>query len=842
CGGTVIPTSCTNGTYADVNPFWYRFTCFTSGTLGFIIDPINNNDDYDWVVFDITNRNPNDIYTIASLNIAENWSANPGNTGAANNTNGLRQCAGSTYPNFSSLINVVSGREYLLMVSNWSASQQGYSLTFTGGTAIITDPLLPALQGATVNCSGTEAIIRFNKKIRCNSLAANGSDFSVTGATIASVSGFGCSSSFDMDSVRIVFSAPLAPGNYTVTMMNGTDGNTLLDNCGTGILSGSIATFTVNPQAPLPMGAVTPPPCTPSLLTLTFTEPVSCNSIATNGSDFIITGPSAVTVTSAAAVNCNSAGETNSITIQLSSPILATGNYQVQVTTGNDGNTLAGQCNRTVTAGSTAAFTLATQPSYPIGTLSPLSCVPTSITLNYTNDPLDCTSISPDGSEFIITGPSGVLITSAGGQCNINPNLQTITVQLAAPITVSGTYQLQVRNGTDGNTIRGNCNRYITVGDFTTFIVPDVPPVLMDSLVPVACSPVSLRLLFDDPVRCSSVAANGSDFVVSGPAAVSVVSASGVCDANGLTKQIDITLSSPVVRGGNYQLQLVNGSDGNTLLSECFRSTPPNTLTFIASDTVSAIFQYQVQYDCETDVITFSHDGRNNVNQWNWTINGNPAGSSQSFTQSFSASSQNQVQLSVSNGLCTDSHTENIVLDNKVVAGFTSPDMICPEDTASFKDISTGLIDNWQWNFGNGNTSTLPLPPAQLYPLTGTEILYPVTLTVSNNLGCSTSITKNLKVFGSCLIAVPNAFTPDGDGLNDHLYPLNAFKADNLDFKVFNRWGQLVFQSGDWTKKWDGRINGIPQATNVYVWTLNFTHRDTKVKYSLKGTTTLIRK
>src|SRR6185503_15636106 len=136
CGGTAIPTSCTGGGYTDVNPFYYRFTCFTSGTLGFIIDPINNSDDYDWVLFDITGRNPNDIYFDISLNVAENWSANPGNTGASATPNPLRNCAGAT-PNFISMPGLLGVHEYLLMVSNYSATQQGYSLTFTGGTAVI---------------------------------------------------------------------------------------------------------------------------------------------------------------------------------------------------------------------------------------------------------------------------------------------------------------------------------------------------------------------------------------------------------------------------------------------------------------------------------------------------------------------------------------------------------------------------------------------------------------------------------------------------------------------------------------------------------------------------------
>jgi gliding motility-associated-like protein len=96
-------------------------------------------------------------------------------------------------------------------------------------------------------------------------------------------------------------------------------------------------------------------------------------------------------------------------------------------------------------------------------------------------------------------------------------------------------------------------------------------------------------------------------------------------------------------------------------------------------------------------------------------------------------------------------------------------------------------------------------------------------------------------VLDNCFIAVPTGFTPNGDGLNDYLYPNNALKAINLDFKVYNRWGQLVFGSHDWQQKWDGKIGGIPQAPGVYVWYLRYTHRDTGKKIFQKGTTTLIR-
>jgi len=73
------------------------------------------------------------------------------------------------------------------------------------------------------------------------------------------------------------------------------------------------------------------------------------------------------------------------------------------------------------------------------------------------------------------------------------------------------------------------------------------------------------------------------------------------------------------------------------------------------------------------------------------------------------------------------------------------------------------------------------------------------------------------------------------------LYPLNAYKADNLEFRVFNRWGQQVFATKNWTVKWDGTVGGIAQQAGTYVWMLNYTQRDTGKKYFLKGTTVLIR-
>ena len=134
------------------------------------------------------------------------------------------------------------------------------------------------------------------------------------------------------------------------------------------------------------------------------------------------------------------------------------------------------------------------------------------------------------------------------------------------------------------------------------------------------------------------------------------------------------------------------------------------------------------------------------------------------------------------------------------------------------------------------------MPSAIQFVATGSETLYTITLIAGNTQeNCRDTAKQTIRVLSNCFIAVPSAFTPNGDGLNDYLFPLNALNADNLQFSVYNRMGQLVFQTKDWTKKWDGRINGILQDTGVYAWLLSYTNHTTGEKTLQKGTTLLIR-
>jgi len=638
-GPNVAATGCTEGVTSS-SSIWYKFTCYQSGSLGFSISGISPSDDYDWELFDITGHNPNDVFSDGSLMVSlnlygvSNTSAQFPNspTGCKTGATGNVHCSGSASGNtpFNAMPNITIGHDYLLMVTNWTSSQggsnSGYDLSFSGGTASITDPKEPHLQGSRAICDGTQAVITTNKRMKCLTLSGDGSEFAISPnvATVIAASGYGCSNGFDMDSIILTLSNPLPPGNYTISIKNGVDGNTLKDNCDRLIPVGESIPMIVYPQFPTPMDSIDKVFCKPDEVVINFSKQ-----------------------------------------------------------------------------------------------------------LRY----IRCNSIEPSGKDFKVT-------------------------------------------------------------------------------------------------------------MISGTTPVNIISATGICDANGLTPVIKLKFDAPIQTKGVYQIQLLNTRpDGNTIINECGQETPPGaTLTFTTKDTVNADFSYAINFGCKRDTINYFHDGRNGVNFWKWNFDDIRTSSLQNPSMVYASFGEKKAQLIVSNGVCKDTSAIKIInLDNDLKAIFEATSIVCPGDLASYKESSIGKILEWQWDFGNGNTSLLQQPPQQVYPFSTTIRNVPVQLIVTNDIGCKDTAVHTIKVVGNCYIAVPNAFTPNDDGINDYLYPLNAYKAKDLIFKVYNRFGQLLFQTTDWTHKWDGKFKGQGADPATYVWLLQYTNIDTGKRVEQKGTTVLIR-
>ena len=118
-------------------------------------------------------------------------------------------------------------------------------------------------------------------------------------------------------------------------------------------------------------------------------------------------------------------------------------------------------------------------------------------------------------------------------------------------------------------------------------------------------------------------------------------------------------------------------------------------------------------------------------------------------------------------------------------------------------------LSNVFWDFGDGATST-DLNPNHVYADTGT---YTVTYAIINEEGCTDTITKNIKIIDKVII--PNAFSPNGDNVNDLFFIENLEAFKNVTLKIFNRWGRLLYESDNYQNTWDG--GNAPDGTYFYV-------------------------
>ena len=200
-----------------------------------------------------------------------------------------------------------------------------------------------------------------------------------------------------------------------------------------------------------------------------------------------------------------------------------------------------------------------------------------------------------------------------------------------------------------------------------------------------------------------------------------------------------------------------------------------------------------------------------------------------------------QVHHVVSYANCHDTVTEIIKLDNILKPDSRHPPGYARKTSFNLPVSVLEISNPGTGTLATGTTSSLETPAAHMFPDTRTGETYNVSLVVQNNFGCYDSVSAPITKMQSCYINVPNGFTPNGDGINDYLYPLNAWNVTGLEFSVYNRIGQLVFETRDPARKWDGTINGKPQPPGSYVWTLSYTDGTSSKKIFLSGSSVLIR-
>jgi len=135
----------------------------------------------------------------------------------------------------------------------------------------------------------------------------------------------------------------------------------------------------------------------------------------------------------------------------------------------------------------------------------------------------------------------------------------------------------------------------------------------------------------------------------------------------------------------------------------------------------------------------------------------------------------------------------------------------------NFSNLSTAI--NWEWNFGGIEKSTLK-NPSYTFNSIGT---YPILLTVTNAFGCSHSVTHFVNVLPEFTFFAPDAFTPNGDNLNDVFLPMGmGWNIETYELCIYDRWGQKIFKTHNHNQGWDGTLNKNNDVApiGVYIYTV----------------------
>jgi len=665
----------------ETNSVWYIINVSTSGLLEFTITP-NIPTDYDFAIWNATGQGCSAVAN--SLPVRCNYAGSTPPTGIS-----------STITNawFEPAINAVAGETYILVVDNFMlGTTGGYSLDFSTSTASIFDTLPPHFTAAHTKCDleSDSLTVTMSEPIQCSSLAADGSDFYITpnvaGLNIASAYSDNCVTGLFTNEFKLHFSNSIPAGTYWLHAKVGVDANTVLDNCGNPQSTEDSIEFIVNPSA-LYMVQLDTPACIKARVIIN--REIRCSTVAYDGSDFSVSGPSAVEVTSATPVNCDPVSDmTNTIDLTFDQSIIIPGTYTLSVKTGFDGNSILDTCGSSV-----------------------------SNTINWE-------------------------VSDKGVEAYADPNLI--------------------------------CNPGYTTFYATTGLAP---------------SAEGYQLLWTPGTFLDDSTKN-------------------------------ITLGY-VPHSTVYNVQIIDDN-------YCYRRDTANVTVSIRTSALAAIRDTQL---CIGQSIQFNASG--GVNYFWYPSTGldciqcpNPVAAPETTTE-YAVVISDQYD-------CSDTIKQTLVVHPlPIINASDDTTIFFGEMVQLYTNVNTPSVFSWKPPTGLDNPNAFN--PKAMPEQTTT---YVVTAVDVNNCTNTDSVTVTVRT--DIPVNIPTAFTPNGDGKND-VFHLSNPKFERLqEFRVFNRWGKEVFSTNDVKQGWDGSFQGVPQDMGVYNYVIKVSFPDGRVEV-YKGNVSLVR-
>ena len=582
--------------------------------------------------------------------------------------------------------------------------------------------------------------------------------------------------------------------------------------------------------ASLAMAACNPLPCSSEALTLDFsTSPASCSS--NDGTATVI--PSGGTAPYSYSWN------TSPVQTTATATGLASGTYMVTVTNSigclqATGSTIVPNLSglsASIISSNTTCFGendgLATV--YPVGGTEPYN-----ISWNTNPVQIDDTASNLSAGNYICT------ITDFEG-CTIEDTI-TITEPAALSVAAINIVDVSCFGYNDGSaTVSGSGGTppYLytwapyggTSATVTGLISGIYTIVIKDAR---NCSD-SIAILISEPSQLNITVAE-VDSICPGQ------SATLVATAQGGTAPYNFEWNPGSMAGNSVIIQPTVSTTYSVVVTDinnCIFTSQPVNVNIYSLPVVS--FTTSPKEGCTPLCVSFRNE-THNVDTANWELGDGQIASGSGAFHCYHQPGSYSITLGVTdNNGCSNSLTavDMVKVFSNPVADFNT----IPSYPASvlssvlFNDQSQGA-DHWLWNFGDLlNTSSILKYPTFAYSTAGS---YTVTLAVSNLEGCKDTISHTIIIESEFTFYIPNAFTPDDDGLNDFFAPSGA-EFVSFEMEIYNRWGEKLYHTTDIDKPWDGRAKGENEISkqDVYVYKIWVKDHKEEIHYYL-GNVTLI--
>lgn len=226
--------------------------------------------------------------------------------------------------------------------------------------------------------------------------------------------------------------------------------------------------------------------------------------------------------------------------------------------------------------------------------------------------------------------------------------------------------------------------------------------------------------------------------------------------------------------------------------------------------------------------------------EWIWDFGNGDTSHAMNPTYVYPQPGTYTVTLILGNGRCGDTLRQTVTIWPNPTAVISVRDSITRiwKETY-FSDLTAGTIIQREWNLGDGSTTT-QRDFVYMYRDTGS---YLVRLVVMDDKGCVDTAYQRVIVYGDFTMYVPTAFSPNGDGVNDVFYPGGVwFDVYDFLFQIYNRWGQLIWETRERGHAWDGRDMRTGEVVPEDAYVFRIRGMDFKGKYhEYVGTVTVLK-